>query len=142
MNVAAGREQKNNRRPAAKPVTGGNVASCSPSELQNITSHTSNNVPRMRLNNPYNNQAPFTNLNPYYLNYSFHGVPAMPSQYAARAGAGPTHLPYVNPFMHCYLTPVQTPGGFHFSQINMHSDEACNAFTAYSNPYGVFWRQN
>lgn len=46
-------------------------------------------------------------------------------------------------FVQAYMTPIQSTG-FQFNSISrQRNGEAYNAFTAYGNPFGVFWsRQN
>ena len=48
-----------------------------------------------------------------------------------------------SPFVPTYMTPIQS-SGFQFNPISRQGNgEAYNAFTAYGNPFGVFWsRQN
>ena len=112
----------------------------SPGDFHGIASQLNNNAPRMKMDlNPRCAQVPYTNCNPYYTHQfgHFQGVQALQSQNTLQNGVVRIGVPQANPFMQpSYVAPV------HFSQINTHSNEAYNAFTAYGNPFGVVWRQN
>ena len=46
-----------------------------------------------------------------------------------------------SPFVQAYMTPIQSTG-FQLNPISRQiNGEAYNAFTAYGNPFGVFWSQ-
>jgi len=46
-----------------------------------------------------------------------------------------------SPFLQTYMMPIQS-SGFQLNPINsQRNSEAYNAFTAYGNPFGVFWSQ-
>ena len=115
---------------------------CSPGDFNRIASQL-NNAPILKPETGPR-QVPFTHCPPHYASHfgNFQGIQTLQSQNPLQNGVG--HMTIQgNPFMQSYVTPIQ-PGtaGLHFSQVNMQSNEAYNAFTAYSNPFGIFWRPN
>lgn len=98
---------------------------------------------RRKLENQRYVQVPYTH---YPLNYgphfgNFQGIHSIQSQNPLQNGVGLQGNP--RPFMQSYITPMQPGTAVHFShQMTAQSSEAYNAFTAYNNPFGMFWRPN
>lgn len=114
----------------------------SPGDFNRIASQFDNNM-RRKLENQRYVQVPYTH---YPLNYgphfgNFQGIQSIQSQNLLQNSVGlqgnPRH------FMQSHITPMQPGTAVHFShQMPAQSSEAYNAFTAYNNPFGMFWRPN
>lgn len=114
----------------------------SPGDFSRIASQFENNM-RRKLENQRYVQVPYTD---YPLNYgphfgNFQGIHSIQSQNPLQNGVGLQGNP--RPFMQSYITPMQPGTAVHFShEMTAQSSEAYNAFTAYNNPFGMFWRPN
>lgn len=126
---------------------------CSPGDFRSIANQLKNNRPR-RPENPFYAQVPYTNCSPSYGQHygNFQGAQNLQSPSPLHGGAGGLsmshstmmrNIPQENNIVQPYMLPNQGPG-FPFGQISMQrNSEAYNAFTAYGNPFGIFWsRQN
>ena len=113
----------------------------SPGDFSRIASCQFDNNMRKKLENQRYVQVPYTH---YPLNYgphfgNFQGIQSIQSQNPLHNGVGLQG----NPFVQSYITPMQPGTAVHFShQMTTQSSEAYNAFTAYNNPFGMFWRPN
>lgn len=126
---------------------------CSPGDFRSIANQLKNNSPR-KPGNPFYAQVPYTNCNPSYGQHygNFQGMQGLQSPSPLHNGFGEIstshsamipNIPQENTFVRSYMTPNES-AGFHFGQIStQRNSEAYNAFTAYGNPFGIFWsRQN
>lgn len=142
------KEKENNldKRAHGKQAPNSTIITQSPGDFHGIASQLNNNTPRMKMDlDPRCAQVPYTNYNPYFTHQFayFQRMQTLQSQHTLQNGVDRIGVTQANPFMHpSYMAPIHTVGNFHFSQINNHSNEAYNAFTAYGNPFGVVWRQN
>lgn len=81
---------------------------------------------------------------------NFQGVQGLQTPSILHNGTGGMITPYSSmqwnnfqesPFVPTYMTPIQSTG-FQLNPVSRQgSGEAYNAFTAYGNPFGVFWSQ-
>lgn len=129
-------------------VPSSTIVEHSPGGFHSITNHPNNSqAPRMKLNTPsFAQRVPYANYPPHYANQfrNFQSVQTFQPQSALQNGVCRMSIPQGNSYVHSYVppVPVESVAGLHFSQFNMQSNEAYNAFTAYGHPFGVVWRQN
>lgn len=131
------------------------VMASSPGDFRSIASQLKNNSSR-KPHNPFYAQVPYTSCNPSYahaqqLHGNSQGIQGLQNQNPSPNAVGGVHstmlqnVPQENhPFVQSYMTPIQSTG-FQFNNENgiLRGSEAYNAFTAYGNPFGIFWsRQN
>ena len=122
------------------PIQHFTMAARSPGDFSRIASQFDYNT-RKKLENQRYVHVPYTH---YPLNYgphfgNFQGIQTVQSPNPQQNGIGLQG----NPFGQPYMTPMQPGTALHFSQqVTTQSNEAYNAFTAYNNPFGMFWRPN
>ena len=109
------------------------------------------NPPRRPGNRLYSH-VPHTNCNPSYSQHyeNVQGMQGLQPPGPLHNGVNRTslthsvilrNLPQESPFVPSYMTPNQG-AGLQFGHIGMQrNSEAYNAFTAYGNPFGIFWSQ-
>ena len=126
---------------------------CSSRDFRIIARPVKSNSSRKPQNQFYP-QAQETSCNPSYTQHygNFQGMQGLQTPNLLHNGVDGTNTSHSymqrnnlqeNPLVQSYMTPIQSTG-FQVDQIcRQRNNEAYNAFTAYGNPFGVFWsRQN
>lgn len=129
------------------------IVPCSSSDFRIIARPVKSNSSKKPQNQFYA-QAQYTTCNPNYTQHygNFQGMQGLQTPNLLPNGPGGMNTSHSsmqrnnlqeNPLVQSYMTPIQSTS-FQFDQIGrQRNSQAYNAFTAYGNPFGIFWsRQN